>query len=188
MTRQDEVDAVAIGSGQRLVRLMNDSLAGHARHAAALASRASNSAAPIDPVQELSIFTKRAARDAASFVRIFWTMLEAMAYVPEPIGDPGDDPAPESNPIGLTVGPASIRGPCHPADWRRRGEGSPRVPTPPITATRDPNDPSQVDLCIEAGGLPRGLYEGTVRVGTGSSRGTIPYNVYVDWLSPGSVP
>lgn len=181
MTQPVEVNAYAMESAKRLVRLINDSMTGHARQAADIASRASNADVPIDPSRELALFSDRATRDAASFVRLVWTMLEAIAFDPTPIRRPQAEIPPASNQIDRNVGPVSTRGSCQPAEWRRRGVGNPRVPAPPVTVTRDRNDSSRLDLCIEAGGMPRGLYEGTVMIGDGANARPFVYNVYVDW-------
>jgi hypothetical protein len=46
---------------------------------------------------------------------------------------------------------------------------------------RDGADPTQLDLVIEAGGMPRGLYEGTLTIGTTAAAAPLSYNIYVDF-------
>jgi hypothetical protein len=177
MTGQEEAEARVIDSARSVVSVINGSLTGHARHAADLASRASDPANEIDPVRELTLFSRRAIRDGAALFSAIWAMLEGLAWEPGYKLPPSTEIPPASNPLKKTIGPAT-KGQCQPADLRRRGEPSPTIPAARISVTRNPNDPSQLDLEIEAGGAPRGLYEGSVTIATGSP---ISYNIYVDW-------
>ena len=180
MTELEAAQARVVDSARSMISIINNSLTGHARHVADLASRASNSAIPIDPVRELTLFTNRAIKDGAAFFRSVWAMLEFMAWEPgEKIPPPMEIP-PASNPRETSIGPAT-KGPCQPSDLRRRGEPSPTIAAACITVTPNPNDPSQLDLKIEAGGAPRGLYEGTVTIGPAAAGQAITYNIYVDW-------
>ena len=180
MTAPDPADRVA-DSARSVISVVNDSLTGHARHAADLVARSADPAAPIDPGEELARFSRRLLRDGALLFRSLWAMVEALAWDPASKTPFPLEVAPESNPIDTRVGPVATRGQCRPADLRRRGDPSPTIPAAQITVTRDANDPSQLELCIEAGGVPRGLYEGTILVGSGSRSRQVLYNVYVDW-------
>lgn len=180
MTGQDAADARVVDSTRSVISVINGSIAGHARHAADLASRASDPAIAIDPVRELTQFSKRAVRDGAALFRSIWAVLEALASQPEyKLPLPTDQP-PASNPLKTTIGPATP-GQCQPTDLRRRGEPGPTIGAALIIVTRNPNDPSQLNLAIEAGGAERGLYEGSVTIGPGATGQAVTYNLYVDW-------
>ena len=174
-----EVEAPVVESARQVVSVVTDSIRGHARHAAALVSR--DPADPLDPARELNRFVGRSLNDGLAFARAMWLVVEALAF--EPIGKipvPTNETPPTSNPITTTVGPVAS-GRCLPNDLRRRGEPSPTIPARLITVTRSATDASQIVLVIEAGGAPRGLYEGTVSVGSATNATPVTYNVYVDW-------
>ena len=180
MTELDEAQARVVDSARSVISVINGSLTGHARHAADLASRASNPAIPIDPLQELTVFSSRALKDGAALFRAMWTMLEFLAWQPGQKLPPPNETPPASNPRQATIGPAP-QGACRATDLRRRGEPNPTIPAARITVTRNSKDPSQLDLAIEAGGADRGLYEGAVTIGSAAAGQTITYNIYVDW-------
>ena len=179
MTGQEVADARVVDSARSVISVINDSITGHARHASDLAARASDPAVVIDPVREFTIFSRRALHDWAALFRSTWAMIQALAAEPGPL-PPSTDVPPASNPLKTSIGPAS-KGPCQPSDLRRRGEPSPTIAAACITVTPNSNDPSQLDLAIEAGGASRGLYEGTVAIGSAPAGQTITYNIYVDW-------
>jgi hypothetical protein len=178
MTEQEAADARVVDSARSVISVINGSLTGHARHASDLAARASKSAA-IDPVREFVIFSNRALRDWAALFRSTWAVLEALASQPGPLPPTADVP-PASNLLKASIGPVT-GGPCQPADLRRRGEPSPTIAAACITVTRNPNDAALLDLEIQAGGAERGLYEGTVTIGTAAAGQMVTYNLYVDY-------
>ena len=180
MTEREAADARIVDSARSVISVISGSLTGHARHAADLASRSSNAATPIDPIRELTLFTNRAIRDGAALFRATWAMLEFLAWEPGQKLPPSNEIPPPSNCRTETIGPAP-QGECTASGLRRRGEPSPTIAAACITVTRNPVVPSQLDLVIEAGGAPRGLYEGTVTIGSAAASQTITYNIYVDW-------
>ena len=180
MTELETAQARVVDSARSVISIINDSLTGHARHAADLASRATDPAIPIDPVRELTLFSNRAIKDGAVLFRAIWSMLQFLAWEPGEKVPPPTEMPPASNPVKTSIGPA-IKGPCQSSDLRRRGEASPTIAASCIIVTPNPNDPSQLDLKIEAGGAVRGLYEGTMTIGSAAAGQAIKYNVYVDW-------
>ena len=180
MTELEEAQARVVDSARSVISVINGSLTGHARHAADLASRSSNSAIPIDPLRELTLFSNRALKDGATLFRAIWDMLEFLAWEPGQKLPPSNETPPPSNPRYESIGPVP-QGECQASGLRRRGEPSPTIAASCITVARNPLDPSQLDLVIEAGGANRGLYEGTVTIGSAAAGQTITYNIYVDW-------
>ncbi len=181
MTAPDEPGGLVVESARSVVSIIADSLSEHGRHAADLASRASDPGATIDPIKELSIFSKRAIRDGAYVCQAAWTMLEALARTPTPIPPPQLKGPPTTNPVPVTVGPVGTSGQCQLAGLRRRGDTAISIPGANIDLKRNPNDPAMVDLVIAAGSAPRGLYEGEVKVGSAAAVRSFHINVYIDW-------
>jgi hypothetical protein len=180
VTELEEAQARVVDSARSVISVINHSLTAHARHAADLVSRSSNQAIPIDPLRELTVFSNRALKDGATLFRAIWDMLEFLAWEPGQKLPPSNETPPVCNPRQVTIGPAL------PGDWkaaglRRRGEPTPTIAASLITVTRNPVDPSQLDLAIEAGGADRGLYEGTLTLASAAAGQTITYNIYVDW-------
>jgi hypothetical protein len=181
MIEQEEFAARVVESSQSVISVVNAAVVGHARHATDLVSRTSDPNNDIDPVQELARFSKRTIRDGARLFAAMWAMVEALAQDSKgPITAKPESP-PNPNPVKATVGPVAIRGRCQSEGLRRRGETTTTIAATQITVTRNPVDPSQLDVVIEAGGAPRGLYEGAMKVGSGAAMRGTPYNVYVDW-------
>lgn len=180
MSEQEEFAARAADSTRLVVSVVNDSLLGHARHAADLGSRAADPNEAVDPLQELGRFWKRTIRDGARLFLAMWSMLESLAAETAATKPPVELP-PASNPLTRTIGPVPPSGPYHPLDLRRRGDINPTIVAAQIAVRRSAGDPSQLELQIEAGGAPRGLYEGTVTVGSAAATASISYNIYVDW-------
>jgi len=79
VTELEAAEARVVESARSVISVINGSVTGHARHAADLASRASNPANTIDPIQEFTIFSNRAIRDGAALFRSIWAVLEALA-------------------------------------------------------------------------------------------------------------
>ena len=180
MTEREVAEARVVDSARSVISVINRALTDHARHASDLAARASDSATSIDPVRELTLFSKRAIRDGAALFESMWAVLEALASQPESAIPPPTEKPPASNRLKTTIGPAAP-GQCQATDLRRRGEPSPTIPGALITVTRNPNDPSRLDLAVEAGGAPRGLYDGSVMIGSAAAGLAVDYNIYVDW-------
>ncbi|MGH8928524.1 MAG: hypothetical protein ACRDWH_09255, partial [Acidimicrobiia bacterium] len=157
-------------------------LVGHAKQALDVVSRARDPNQQVDPWEEASELIGRTIRDGARLFGLLWAMFESLAGGSPPSkGPPQADPPPASNPRTTTIGPVAGSGPTTAHDLRRRGEPRPTIAAALVTVRRKRNDPSHLELQIEAGGYPRGLYEGTVGIGTGATVQTVSYNLYVDW-------
>ncbi len=180
MIEQEAFDGLITDSTRSVIRLVNESLTGHARHASDLASRAADPNNDIDPVQELTRFWNRTIRDGVRFLDAMASMFQLLGSDPVPIPEKSEPP-PDPNPVETSIVGAAKTGTCRSEGLRRRGESNLAIKAEKITVTRKPGDLTQLDLVIQAGGVPRGLYEGTVRIGTGAAAPTVAYNVYVDW-------
>jgi hypothetical protein len=177
-------DAEVLESARSVVAVVNDSLVGHARHAAELASRAADPNDTVDPWHELGRAWNRTLRDGARFFEVASAMLDALAWrqskgpdtTPAPVEIP-----PSSNPCPTTIGPVAASGQINAQGLRRRGEIQIAIPANQVQVVRDRSDPTRLNLQIEAGGMPRGLYEGTMTIGTAAAAARITYNLYVDF-------
>lgn len=179
----DREEGQLLDSTRPLISAVNDSLAGHARHVADLATRLTDPNVDIDVGQELGRFWNRALRDGVRLFEATWTMWELLAW-PRAKG-PGPPPSPEqppaSNPRAARVGPVAITGDVVAQGLRRRGEAQVTIAANRVTVVRDGADPTQLNVQIEAGGCPRGLYEGTLIIGLAAAAAPFSYNVYVDF-------
>ena len=182
MTEPEEGELLE--STRPLISVVNDSIAGHARHAASLSSRVADPNDVVDPLQELGRFWNRAIRDGARLFEITWSMIDMLAWrtskTPDTTPLPGKPP-PSSNPCPAKVGPVAATGDIVPQGLRRRGETQETIAATQVRVVRNRLDPTQLDLRIEAGGMPRGLYEGTLTVGTAPAAAPLSYNIYVDF-------
>jgi len=164
--------------------VVNDSLAGHARHAASLMSRAADPNGVIDPMQELGRLWNRTVRDGALFFAAAETMLKLMSWRESKVPDSSPAPVerpPASNPCPATIGPVAATGVIVAQGLRRRGDAQVTIAGTQVKVVRDRADPTQLNLRIEAGGCPRGLYEGTLAIGAAGALAPVSYNIYVDF-------
>jgi hypothetical protein len=180
----DREEGELLESTRTVIAVVNDSLAGHARHAASLASRAADPNDVIDPMQELGRLWNRTIRDGALFFAAAEIALRAMSWseskVPDSTPAPVERP-PSSNPCPTTIGGAAATGDIVSQGLRRRGDLQITIPPNKVRVERRRNDPTQLDLSIEAGGMPRGLYQGTLAIGSAPAVVPLSYNIYVDF-------
>lgn len=182
MTEPEEAELLE--STRSLISVVNDSIAGHARHAAALVSRVADPNDDVDPQQELGQFLHRAMRDSARLFEITWAMFDVLAWRQSKVPDTSPLPVelpPSSNPCSVRIGPVAPTGDIFPQGLRRRGEAQVTIAATQVKVVRDRADPTQLDLRIEAGGRPRGLYEGTLMIGSAGAAAPHSYNIYVDF-------
>jgi hypothetical protein len=181
MTEREESEL--LDSTRSLFAAVNDSIVGHARHAAGLAARVADPNDGVDARQEFAQFWNRAMRDSARLLEATWTMFDLLAW--GRFKGPGSGPTPTkppvSNPCAARIGPVAATGSVVAQGLRRRGEAEVKIAADRVTAARDPADPTHLNLQIEAGGCPRGLYEGTVVIGSASAAAPFSYNIYVDF-------
>jgi hypothetical protein len=111
-------------------------------------------------------------------------MFDALAWrqskVPDTTPLPVELP-PASNACPARVGPVAGTGAVVAQGLRRRGEAQVTIAANRVRVVRDRSDPTQLDLLIEAGGCPRGLYEGTLTIGSAGAAAPLSYNIYVDF-------
>lgn len=167
-----------------LISVVNDAITGHARHAASLVSRVADPNDDVDPWQEVGRFWNRALRDSARLFEVTWTMLDVLAWreskVPDSTPIPAEVP-PSSNPCPATIGPVAATGAVVAQGLRRRGDPQVTIAATQVMVVRDRVDPTKLNLRIEAGGCPRGLYEGTLAIGATGTLAPVSYNIYVDF-------
>ena len=182
MTQREEGELLE--PTRSLVSALNDSIAGHARHAAALVSRVADPNDDVDPQQEFGQFLHRAMRDGARLFEITWASFDVLAWrqskVPDTTPVPAEVP-PASNPCPARIGPVAATGDIVAQGLRRRGEAQVTIAANRVRFVRDRADPTQLVLQIEAGGCPRGLYEGTLMIGSAGAAAPLSYNIYVDF-------
>jgi hypothetical protein len=182
MTEREEGEL--LDSTRSLISAVNDSMAGHARHAASLVSRVADPNDDVDPMQEFGKFWNRAMRDGARLFEVTWAMFDVLAWRQSKV--PGTtplpvEPPPASNPCPARVGPVAGTGAIVAQGLRRRGETQVTITADRVQVVRDRADPTQLDLVIEAGGMSRGLYEGTLTIGSAGAAAPLSYNIYVDF-------
>ena len=182
MTEREESDLLE--STRTVLGVVNDSVAGHARHAASLMTRAADPNGVIDPMRELGQLWNRTVRDGALFFVAIETMLKAMSWTESKVPDSSPAPVerpPASNLCPVTIGPVAATGAIVAQGLRRRGEPQVTIAGTQVQVVRDRTDPTRLNLAIEAGGCPRGLYEGTLAIGAAAALAPVSYNIYVDF-------
>ncbi|HKY48697.1 MAG TPA: hypothetical protein VJQ79_12025 [Acidimicrobiia bacterium] len=181
MTEREE--GQLLDSTRPLISAVNDSVVGHARHIAELTTRLRDPNDDVDAGQELGRFWNRALRDGARLFEATWTMLELLAWprAKVPNTTPRPEQPPASNPRSARIGPVPSTGNVVAQGLRRRGEAQVTIAANRVRVVRDRADPTRLDLQIEAGGCPRGLYEGTLTIGLAAAAAPVSYNIYVDF-------
>lgn len=165
-------------STQAIFDLVRDSLNGYAEMARDFYQRSRDPATEVDLLEEVSRWCERTVSDGARLFLSLEQMLENLAASPGTPTSPAPDPPPSSNCIKITVGPVSSGSGATPASLRRRGDPQPTIPASNVIVKTNRADPTLLDLEVEAGGYPRGLYEGSLGVAGGLS---LAFNIYVDW-------
>jgi hypothetical protein len=175
---EEDLTSLLTNSTRSVVELVRDSLTGYSQMAQDLYQRSRDPSTPIDPWEEMSRWCQRALGDGARLFLALEAMLEDLASTPGTPTSPAPDTPPASNCIKTNVGPVPTGGTVTSADLRRRGDPLPTISSSKVTVRRNRADPTSLDLEIEAGGYPRGLYEGSVAVAGAT---VASYNIYVDW-------
>ena len=181
MTEREE--GQLLDSTRPLISAVNDSVVGHARHVADLATRLTDPNDDVDVGQEFGRFWNRALRDGARLFEATWTMLDLLAWprAKAPDTPPPAEQPPASNPCAARIGPVAGTGDIVAQGLRRRGEAQVTIAANRVRVVRDRADPTHLNLQIEAGGCPRGLYEGTLMIGLAAAAAPFSYNIYVDF-------
>ena len=183
--KSDNVDLRAALDG--LIDVTFEAIHGNARHASRLVADTIDENTEVDVAHELAAFWTRAGRDSVRAVKTAQELVDRMGS-PQPIT--------QAQPM-TTAGPASAAGtgasfcedrqtfgPFRSADavqpqaLRRRGDPQPSITSDRITVTPGSVTRNSTDLQIrvDCGGMPRGIYTGTLRVG----QDEYPYNIYLD--------
>lgn len=183
--KSDQVDLRAALDG--LIDVTFAAVHGNAAHASRLVADFIDENTEVDVGQELAAFWTRAGQDSARAVKAAQEFVDRMGSAQpqtqaQPITTAG--PAPTAG-TGATFcedrqsfGPFRSPGTVQPQPLRRRGDPQPSIASDRIKVTPDNVTRNATDLQIEVdcGGVPRGIYAGTLRVG----QDEYPYNIYLD--------
>ncbi|HEY3428158.1 MAG TPA: hypothetical protein VGK83_05770 [Acidimicrobiia bacterium] len=183
--KSDNVDLRAALDG--LIDVTFEAVHGNARHASRLVADTIDENTEVDVGNELAAFWTRVGRDGARAVKIAQEFVDRMGSA---------QPITQAQPM-TTAGPASAAGtgasfcedrqtfgPFHSADavqpqaLRRRGDLQPSITSDRITVTPASvtQNAADLEIKVDCGGMPRGIYAGTLRVG----QDEYPYNIYLD--------
>ena len=184
-SKSDKVDLRA--ALDDLIDVTFEAVHGNARHASRMFADTIDENAEVDVGHELAALWTRVGQDSARAVKAAQEFIDRIGSAP---------PATPAQPI-TTAGPASAAGTgayfceerqsfgpfrspdtVQPQALRRRGDLQPsitsdRITVTPASVTRDSTD---LQIKVDCGGMPRGIYAGTLRVGPDE----YPYNIYLD--------
>ncbi|HEX2420588.1 MAG TPA: hypothetical protein VHL55_03225 [Acidimicrobiia bacterium] len=185
--KSDQVDLRA--ALDAMIEVTFEAVHGNAQHASRLVADSIDKNAEVDIGSELAAFWTRAGRVSARAVKAIQEFVDRMG--PAPTATQAQPP-----PV-TTASPAAVGGtgayfcedrqafgPFRSADTvqpqalRRRGDPQPsitsdRITVTPASVTRNAAD---LQIKVDCGGMPRGIYTGTLRVGVDE----YPYNIYLD--------
>ena len=185
MGKPNPVDLRAVLDG--LIDVTFEAVHGNAEHASRLVADLVDEKVEVDVAGELAEFWNRASRDSARAVKAVQGVVDSLSTAQpptqaQPMATTG--PGPAASP-GVTFckdrqsfGPFGSAGTVVPQPLRRRGDLQPSIPSDGITVTPDSVTPNATDIEIkvDCGAVPRGIYTGVLRVGPDE----YPYNIYLD--------
>lgn len=167
-----------------LIDVTFDVLRGNVRHASRIFSGSVEDGAEIDLFQELARFWTRAGRDVG---RAFNASQEFFERLGSPKPDPQVRPIQTSGSASAAsvcrhkepVGPFGVGAAVQVMPLRHRGDEAPAIAVERISVTPGNVTKGQVtnlQIAVTCGGAARGLYEGTLKIGSED----ISYNIYID--------
>lgn len=173
-----------------LVDLTFEALRGNVRHVSRVCSESMAEDTKVDFGREIADFWTRAGRDTARAIQAGQEFLDNLAS-----SKPGTQPPPAASagPAAAsaaassvavtcvdeqTFGPFAKPGPVQPQALRRRGDPAPSVTSDRITVTPTSvtRNATKLQINVKCGGVPRGMYVGTLMVGGDE----YSYNIYID--------
>ena len=185
--KSDPVDLRA--ALDEMIEVTFESVHGNAQHASRLVADSLDKNAAVDVGSELAAFWTRAGRVSARAVKSVQEFVDRVGSAPT---------ATQAQPAPVTTaGPAAVGGTgafvcedrqsfgpfrspdtVQPQPLRRRGDPQPsitsdRITVSPASVTRNA---AELEIKVDCGGMPRGVYTGTLRVGADE----YPYNIYLD--------
>lgn len=170
-----------------LIDVSFEAVHGNARHASRLFADTIDEDTEVDVGHELAAFWTRAGRDSARAVKAAQEFVDRMGSAPPntqalPITTAGPAAAAGTGATSCedrqSLGPFRSPGTAQPQALRRRGDLQPSITSDRITVTPASVTRNSTDLVIkvDCGGMPRGIYAGTLRVGPDE----YSYNIYLD--------
>ncbi|MGH8959247.1 MAG: hypothetical protein ACRDVK_11315 [Acidimicrobiia bacterium] len=171
-----------------LIDVTFEALHGNVRHASRLVADATDENVEVNVGHELAAFWTRAGRDTARAVQAAQEFVDRMGdSAPSQTQAP---PTTAAGPAGAagsaaifceyrqTFGPFGSPDLVQPQALRRRGDAQPSITSDRITLTPTSvtRDPTELQIKVDCGGVPRGIYTGALRVGSDE----YPYNIYID--------
>jgi hypothetical protein len=185
--KSDQVDLRA--ALDEMIAVAFEAVHGNAQHASRLVADSIDKNAEVDIGSELAAFWTRAGRVSVRAVKAAQEFVDRMGSAPT---------ATQAQPAPVTTaGPAAVGGTgsyvcedrqsfgpfpapdtVQPQPLRRRGDPQPSITSDRITVTPPSVTRNAAELHIQVvcGGMPRGIYTGTLRVGADE----YPYNIYLD--------
>lgn len=160
---------------------------GNAQHASRLVDDVIDENTDVHVARELADFWTRVGGDTARAIKAAQDLVDRMGSAqPQPQPQPpttsapgaASGSAPASCTDHQTLGPFQAPDAVQPQALRRRGDSQPsitsdRITVSPATVTRNA---TELQITVDCGGLPRGIYTGSLRVGSDE----YPYNIYLD--------
>ncbi|HJR88447.1 MAG TPA: hypothetical protein VJ930_12410 [Acidimicrobiia bacterium] len=170
-----------------LIGVAFEALHGNAQHASRVASDFMARNVEVDIAQELAEFWTRVGGDTARAVQAAQEFVDQMASAqPQTPPQPPTTAGPAAA-IGSatavcsdrqTLGPFSAADVVQPQALRRRGDSSPSVTSDKVTVSPSSvtRNATELQITVDCGGVPRGIYTGALRVGSDE----YPFNIYLD--------
>jgi hypothetical protein len=169
-----------------LIDVTFESVHGNAQHASRLVGDVIEEKADIDIGRELAAFWTRVGGDTARAVKAAQGLLDQIASAQPQPSQPQTTagPAAATGSAGAvcidkqTLGPFRAPGTIQPQTLRRRGDTQPSVASNQIevSPTSVTRDAAELQITVDCGGVPRGIYTGSLLVGSDEYH----YDIYLD--------
>ncbi|HJU81552.1 MAG TPA: hypothetical protein VJ796_07350 [Acidimicrobiia bacterium] len=170
-----------------LIDVAFEALHGSAGQVSRLANDLMASDVEVDVARELAEFWTRAGADTARAFKAAQGLIDQMGSVepqPQPQPQTSAGPAAATGSAPAVCIDHQILGPFRAADvvqpqpLRRRGDTQPSITSDRITFSpaNVSRSATELQITVDCGGVPRGIYTGSLRVGADE----YPFNIYLD--------
>jgi hypothetical protein len=170
-----------------LIDVAFEALHGSAGQVSRLANDLMASDVEVDVARELAEFWTRAGADTARAFKAVQGLIDQMGSVepqpqPQPQTSAGPAAATGSAPAVCIehqiLGPFRAANVVQPQPLRRRGDTQPSITSDRITVSpaNVSRSATELQITVDCGGVPRGIYTGSLRVGADE----YPFNIYLD--------
>lgn len=170
-----------------LIDVAFEAIHGNAQQASRLASDFMDRNVEVDIAQEVAEFWSRVGGDTARAVQAAQEFFDQMASAQPQTPPPPQTTAGPAAAVGSatafcsdrqTLGPFRVADIVQPQALRRRGDPLPSITSDKITVS--PNsvtrNATELQITVDCGGMPRGIYTGALRVGSDE----YPFDIYLD--------